>query len=985
MSKLASLAVAVLVWSACTLVAHAAELRCLTGSDPIVSEDWSDIRLLRSEIEDACPCSAYDGGVGHTRRDYLACVRKRVTQSVRGGQLRKQCAGTVVRHHRKSVCGIASSELAAPCIARGRGDSRVTCSIQTIARCVGPGRTACPGLESCIDAADTSKNGLIGTEDSGECSLRAADFNAVLEAIDAKSDLIPELISQYGVAGASSALMGQLESDPSVSRVERSSDGDTFRITFSNGLAGVLALGVPGTRSLPLKTSARLFAPFAHCCGPDDRGATPCTPASFSCPEDQSCIECMESETASVEMQLEKGLCLSDSVTFRDSAVTLSKLRTMSQAGFIHVATHGAILPSEDTGGAEQVIFYSGIVAKIAAGGALLSASDLEDYNKAGEGILPSNHGWVITPSFVRKYASRKPYPNSLVILSFCKSLYNDSMSRAFLDNGAGAIVGFSDTVHGNSAELLIHDLLSAMISNNQDVSSARLAMPSVLDPIGLCEQTRESCNPEYPPDGCGLCRQAELLVSGDTDLALASECEAPRATSTPTPSVTASATASASATSTPAASADTPVSVTPTDTPTTAPTPTITTLCEDLNLSFLLECTGLNCTFGSGVTQVTPDRSPSYPAAPGTVLHRLRARTCNDSSNNNHTTWPWTRAELYTDAGMLIAASTNTAPGYCNNLTWEFGAGAFIPGAFYFRLVPESNFQGLTRVRVSEFVFEGSVVGLGVCGNSLREGTEQCDGSDDAACVAHCRADCKCTVEEQFAFTGAEQSWTVPVGVTLINVDVRGAQGGGNGPSARGGNGGRVLATLAVTPGESLSIFVGGRGGDSGSPNRAGPGGFNGGGSGGIDSVDGNGPAGGGGGASDIRRGGNGLVDRVVVAGGGGGSECCQDGNGGAGGGVTGADGGARSGIPGGGGTQSSGGLGGGNGTAGEFGQGGIGGNGDRAGGGGGGGWFGGGGGSGATLGNGGGGGSGYPPSAVHAVGYQAGDGSIVITYTQD
>ncbi|MBI1814050.1 MAG: hypothetical protein HYR72_03650 [Deltaproteobacteria bacterium] len=236
----------------------------------------------------------------------------------------------------------------------------------------------------------------------------------------------------------------------------------------------------------------------------------------------------------------------------------------------------------------------------------------------------------------------------------------------------------------------------------------------------------------------------------------------------------------------------------------------------------------------------------------------------------------------------------------------------------------------------------------------------------------------------ESFDFTGTEQTWVVPSGVTSIDVDVGGAQGGGGVegiPTEFGGKGGRVQTTLAVTPGETLYIYVGGYGGDLVPPNTAGAGGFNGGGPGGIDNVDANGPAGGGGGASDIRQGGNTPDKRVVVGGGGGGGECCQDGSGGDGGGITGSSGGGS--APGGGGTQTNGGSGGGNGASGSAGQGGGGGNGNRAGGGGGAGWYGGGGGTGGFLGSGGGGGSSYPPGATHAQGFQSGDGHVSITFT--
>lgn len=34
------------------------------------------------------------------------------------------------------------------------------------------------------------------------------------------------------------------------------------------------------------------------------------------------------------------------------------------------------------------------------------------------------------------------------------------------------------------------------------------------------------------------------------------------------------------------------------------------------------------------------------------------------------------------------------------------------------------------------------------VCGNNIREGTEQCDGTDDASCPGLCQTDCTCPTE---------------------------------------------------------------------------------------------------------------------------------------------------------------------------------------------------------------------------------------------
>ena len=193
--------------------------------------------------------------------------------------------------------------------------------------------------------------------------------------------------------------------------------------------------------------------------------------------------------------------------------------------------------------------------------------------------------------------------------------------------------------------------------------------------------------------------------------------------------------------------------------------------------------------------------------------------------------------------------------------------------------------------------------------------------------------------------FTGSDQNFTVPNGVTSINVSLTGAGGGGlSSGSGNGGNGGLVSGTLAVTPGEVLTILVGQGGVGFTSTNP-----YGGGGRPSSSSI-----AGSGGGRSAIRR----VGTELVTAGGGGGA---GNGNsGGAGGGLTAAAGGGAGG--GGGGTQLAGGA------AGAGSPGGVAGsqftgadanNANAAAGGGGGGWY--GGGSGGSNSGGGGGGSSY------------------------
>jgi len=211
------------------------------------------------------------------------------------------------------------------------------------------------------------------------------------------------------------------------------------------------------------------------------------------------------------------------------------------------------------------------------------------------------------------------------------------------------------------------------------------------------------------------------------------------------------------------------------------------------------------------------------------------------------------------------------------------------------------------------------------------------------------------------FTYTGSPQTYTVPAGVTRLTVDAIGASAGSGGPTAKfTALGGRVQATITVTPGEKLTVVVGGKGAAYNSIPIYG--GYNGGGDSGNGSggplTDGNGAAGGG--ATDLRRllaagsTGDYLSSRnaLLVAGGGGGGRGVNiGGSGGRPNGDNGLDGGTATGRGGAGGTQAGPGSGGRDGVSysssdGSNGQGGLGEN-----GGGGGGYYGGGGAGGYPL----------------------------------
>ena len=71
--------------------------------------------------------------------------------------------------------------------------------------------------------------------------------------------------------------------------------------------------------------------------------------------------------------------------------------------------------------------------------------------------------------------------------------------------------------------------------------------------------------------------------------------------------------------------------------------------------------------------------------------------------------------------------------------------------------------------------------------------------------------------VTQTFSYTGATQTFTVPAGVTQLAVSLTGAEGGQGGRDGvigtPGGYKGQVTGTIAVEPGQVLTIAVGGGG----------------------------------------------------------------------------------------------------------------------------------------------------------------------------
>ena len=129
--------------------------------------------------------------------------------------------------------------------------------------------------------------------------------------------------------------------------------------------------------------------------------------------------------------------------------------------------------------------------------------------------------------------------------------------------------------------------------------------------------------------------------------------------------------------------------------------------------------------------------------------------------------------------------------------------------------------------------------------------------------CLSVCFIVSQLKVELSFTYTGSQETWVVPAGVTSLLVHAYGASGASctHSTCAAGGLGGHIAATVTVTPLSTMYISIGGMGGNTSSS----MGGFNGGGS--CTNTDYQPGIAGGGGATSIRTS-TAITTALVVAG---------------------------------------------------------------------------------------------------------------------
>jgi len=101
-----------------------------------------------------------------------------------------------------------------------------------------------------------------------------------------------------------------------------------------------------------------------------------------------------------------------------------------------------------------------------------------QDDLKAGRLVLWNGH-YGILPSFIRRYAGQ--LPNSLVYMSICRGTWNSTLAQAFLDQGAGAFLGYDDYVSVKFTMETGPPLLTTLLQPGKTLADAFI--PGKVDP----------------------------------------------------------------------------------------------------------------------------------------------------------------------------------------------------------------------------------------------------------------------------------------------------------------------------------------------------------------------------------------------------------------------------------------------------------------------------------------------------------------------
>ncbi|MEQ1747981.1 MAG: hypothetical protein ABL974_01055 [Prosthecobacter sp.] len=167
--------------------------------------------------------------------------------------------------------------------------------------------------------------------------------------------------------------------------------------------------------------------------------------------------------------------------------VTLGDFKNLSGYGYIHISTHGdnyyngLLSLWEDTWGPNDFLKGNLSIVGLNSGiqlfkvdGKYVLGAYADDLNAKRLAIGKSGKLYML-PQFFKDYLS--PLPNSLVILSACRSGYNGSLMSVFLSKGAGTVIGYTDYVATSYTRNTLQEVVDRMYEDKTALEAMQSAV----------------------------------------------------------------------------------------------------------------------------------------------------------------------------------------------------------------------------------------------------------------------------------------------------------------------------------------------------------------------------------------------------------------------------------------------------------------------------------------------------------------------------
>ncbi len=170
-----------------------------------------------------------------------------------------------------------------------------------------------------------------------------------------------------------------------------------------------------------------------------------------------------------------------------NTTFTLDNYKDLSSYGYIHFCTHGY---AQERRSGPVVALKSGVEVRMTPDGNDYITTGLEADLK-DERIALDSSLWLL-PRFFKDYGG--PLPNSLVVLSSCETAVNDSLIKVFRAKGAGAVLGYTNSVQGTYAQNIAEEIISRMYEDK----TLEAGLLSAIDKYGSPDDNLTPAEPAY-------------------------------------------------------------------------------------------------------------------------------------------------------------------------------------------------------------------------------------------------------------------------------------------------------------------------------------------------------------------------------------------------------------------------------------------------------------------------------------------------------